>query len=350
MWRVFRSPIVWIGLAVSAGALFLAFRGLHWKDVGEALADANYGLLLLALLLVLLTIVMRAIRWGVLFHPRSGLRFTNLFGALNVGYSVNNIMPVRLGEIVRAYAIRETERVSVAHALSTILVERTLDTLTVVAILVVTLPFIDTPGWIRGPALFAGIGFLTLGVLLALLSAAREGAMRLVAWGVRFLPARFRDRTLEAADAAIEGFGTLRNPAVLAQAVAWSAASWMVSALFIYVTVRAFGMRLPFTAGMFAMASTSLGMMIPGLPGSIGVYHAIAIKSLTNVFDAERAPAASFALVSHAIMYVTPMVLAAFYLWRERAAWRRVRLWMSEREEEAPREAVAIDAAEAAEQ
>ena len=332
MWRLLRNPVVWIGLAISLGALYLAFRGLHWKDVGQALADANYWLLALAVLLVLVTILTRSIRWGVLFYPRRGLGLGHLFGSLNVGYSVNNIAPMRLGEVVRAYALRETERVSLAHALSTILVERTLDTLTVIGILVITLPFVDAPSWARTPVLVAGPIFLTLGVLLALLSAAREGAMRVVSWSVRFLPERFRSGVEQAADAAIEGFGTLRQPWVLTQALAWSVLSWMSSALFVYVTIRAFGMDLPFTAGMFVMATTSLGMAVPGLPGYIGVYHAIAIKSLTGPFGVERTAAASFALVSHAIMYVTPMVLAAVYLWRERSTWRRVRLWITARD------------------
>jgi uncharacterized protein (TIRG00374 family) len=344
MWRIARSPAVWIGLTVSTVALYLALRGLQWNDVGQALADANYGLLFVALLLVVVTIVMRAFRWRVLFHPRRDMRFNNLFGGLNIGYSVNNLTPLRLGEVVRAYAIGETERVSVAHALSTILVERTLDTLTVVAFLMITVPFIDAPGWARGPVLILGLGFLVLALLLAALSAAREGAMRAVSRGVRFLPERFRERVERGADAAIEGFGTLRQPWVLAQATAWSVASWIASAAFVYVVLRAFGMDQPFTAAMFVMAATSLGMIVPAAPGYVGVYHAIAIESLTNVFGADRSSAASFALVSHAIMYLTPMVLAAFYLWRERSLWQRVRGWMTQRQD-----AVAIEAAEPAE-
>lgn len=347
MWRLLRNPLVWIGLAISLGALYLAFRGLHWQDVGQALADANYWLLAVAVLLVLATILMRAIRWGVLFYPRRGLSVAHLFGSLNVGYSVNNIAPLRLGEVVRAYALRETERVSLAHALSTILVERTLDTLTVVSILVITLPFIDAPSWARTPILVAGPIFLTLGILLALLSAARDTAMRVVSWGVRFLPERFRSGVEQAADAAIEGFGTLRQPWIMAQAIGWSVASWMSSVLFFYVTIRAFDMDLPFTAAMFVMATTSLGMAVPGLPGYIGVYHAIAIKSLTGPFGVERTAAASFALVSHAIMYVTPMVVAAVYLWRERNTWRRVRLWIMARDGASA--APSIDASDAVE-
>lgn len=334
MWRVFRSPVVWIGLAISVGALFLAFRGLHWQEVGDALAAANLGLLVLGVLLVVVTIVTRAIRWRVLFYPKLDTGFGNRLGALNVGYSVNNMLPARLGEVVRAYAIRETEGVSLAHALSTILVERILDTLTVISLLMITLPFIDAPGWARWPAFFLGLGFLTLATLLAGLSAAREGALRTVESLSRLLPERFRQPLVQFADAAIEGFGTLRNPWVLGQALAWSAVSWVASAVFMYVMLRAFGIDEPFTAGLFVTAAVTLAMIVPASPGHIGVFHAIAIESLEDIFGVDRNDAASFALVAHAITYVVPMVLAAGYLWRERKTWRRVRLWLTQREGE----------------
>ena len=79
------------------------------------------------------------------------------------------------------------------------------------------------------------------------------------------------------------------------------------------------------------MGATSLGMIVPSSPGYIGVYHAIAIESLVNVFDVGRDQAASFALVQHAILYLTPIVIGAVYLWRERRIWRQARLWAFDR-------------------
>jgi uncharacterized protein (TIRG00374 family) len=324
----FRSPLFWIGLAITIGTLVLALRGLHWTEVGEAVGDANYGLLALAVVILLAALYVRALRWGVLFYPRRGMRMGNLLGTMNVGYAVNNILPLRVGELARAYVIGEAESVSAVHALSTILVERTLDTITVVAMLTVTLPFIDAPGWARGPAVFVGLGFLGLAVVLATLSAARERAMRLVGWAVRFLPERYRQRTERAVDAAIEGFAVLRQPAVVAEAAAWSVVAWLLSALVMFVVLRALGLELPFTAGVFVMAAVSLGMVVPSSPGYIGVFDAIAIESLQNVFGADRDGAASFALVQHAMIYLVPIVIAAVFLWRERGTWRQVRLWV----------------------
>ena len=312
---------------MSVGALFLAFRGLHWAEVREAVAEANYVLLAPALALQLVALYLRAQRWAVLFYPRRGMRVGNLLGAMNVGYAFNNLLPLRVGEFVRAYLIGEAEKVSAAHALSTIVVERTLDTITVVVFLMVTLPFIDAPGWARGPVLFLGLGFLGLAALLATLSAARGRAMALVGWGVRFLPERLRERTERAAEAAIEGFAVLRQPTAVAQAAGWSAASWFASALLMFVVLRAFDLDLPLTAGLFVMAATSLGMVVPSSPGYIGVFHAIAIESLVNVFDVDRDRAASYALVQHAILYLTPIVIGAVFLWRERHTWEQVRVW-----------------------
>jgi uncharacterized protein (TIRG00374 family) len=322
--RFARSPLFWIGLALSAGALFLAFRGLHWGEVGEAVTGANYGLLALALLVMLVALYVRALRWAVLFFPQRGMSVRNLVGTMNVGYALNNLLPLRVGEVVRAYLVGQAEKVSAAHALSTIIVERILDTITVVAFLTVTLPFIDAPAWARGPAIFVGLGFLGLAVLLATLSAARERAVALVRWAVRFLPERLGLRTEQAADAAIRGFEVLRQPRAVVGAAAWSAVSWLTSAVLMYIVLRAFGLELPFTAGLFIMAATALGMVIPSSPGYIGVFHAIAIESLVNVFGVNREEAASYALVQHAILYLVPIIIAVAYLSRERILWSRL--------------------------
>jgi uncharacterized protein (TIRG00374 family) len=322
-----KNRLFWIGLLISLVALFLALRGLHWGEVGSALRDANYLLLLPAAVVMFFSLYFRAIRWGVLFHPRTDLRTGPLMGAMNVGYSVNNLLPLRVGEIVRAYLIGEAQQVSTAHALSTIVVERVLDVLTVVLMIVLLLPFIDLPAWATGPALVAGIVFVLLAVLLATLSMARQWALGLVDRGAGLLPMRYRERLHTAAESVMEGFGILSNPAVLARSVAWSFASWFASALMMFIVQQAFDLRLGFEAGAFVLATTSLAMLVPASPGYIGTFELVAIKGMENVFHVGSNTAASYALVQHAFLYLSPMVIAAFYLWREREAWRQVRFW-----------------------
>jgi glycosyltransferase 2 family protein len=336
--RFLKGPLFWIGLLVSLGALILAFRGLDWEEVGRALRQANYLLLLPAAIVMFFSLYFRAIRWGVLFHPRTDLRVGALMGTMNVGYSVNNLLPLRVGELVRAYLIGEAEKVSAAHALSTIVVERVLDVLAVVLMLVLLLPFIDVPAWAATPALVAGVVFLVLAVLLATLSLARRWALTMVDKGVRLLPARHQPRLRQAAESVMEGFGVLNKPAVLARGLGWSFASWFCSVLMMFIVQRALGLGVGFEAAVFVVATTSLAMLVPASPGYIGTYELVTIKGLENVFDVSNSTAASCALVQHAFIYVAPMIIAAVYLWRERQAWRQIRFWARQ---EAPAEEAA---------
>ena len=333
--RFLRNPLFWIGLLVSLGALLLALRGLQWAEVGTALRHANYFLLLPAAIVMFFSLYFRAIRWGVLFHPRTDLRVGALMGTMNIGYSVNNLLPLRVGELVRAYLIGEAERVSAVHALSTIVVERVLDVLTVVLMLILLLPFIDVPAWAATPALVAGVGFLVLAVLLATLSLARQWALAVADWCARLLPARYRTRLHEATETVMEGFGVLSKPAVLARGVGWSFASWFCSVLMMFIVQQAFDLGVGFEAAPFVVATTSLAMLVPASPGYIGTFELVAIKGLENVFDVSRSAAASYALLQHAFLYLAPLIIAAVYLWRERKAWQQIRFWARQ---EAPAE------------
>jgi uncharacterized protein (TIRG00374 family) len=325
--RLLRAPQFWIGLVVSLGALLLAFRGLDWGEVADASGQADYLFLLAAAAIWLLSVYLRALRWGVLFHPVTHLRARALVGAMNVGYSVNNLLPMHVGELARAYFVSEAEGVNTAHALSTIVVDRVLDVLTVVLMLVLLLPFIDVPAWVTVPAVTAGAAFLVLAALLATLSLARRWALGVADWGARLLPTRHRGQLHQSAEWVLEGFGVLSKPTVLARGVAWSFASWGATVLVMFMVQRAFHLDVGFEAAPFITATTSLVMLVPASPGYIGTFELAAIKSLDGVFNVDTNTAASYALVQHAFLYLAPMVVAGVYLWRERRTWQRMRLW-----------------------
>ena len=82
-----------LGLLISAAFLLLAFRGVHFREVGSALSSANYLWLAPAVAAIVASIGVRAVRWRLLFHPQQGMRLSSLFGALNVGYLVNEVLP-----------------------------------------------------------------------------------------------------------------------------------------------------------------------------------------------------------------------------------------------------------------
>lgn len=324
MLAVVRRPYFWVGVALSVGALALASRGLHLRDVADALASANYLWLFPAVATLLLGLYLRALRWEALFQPAAGPSLGNLFGAMNVGYMLNNLLPLRVGELGRAYVIGEVEPVSKVHALSTIVVERLLDLLLVFALLLLLLPFVEEPGWATGPALILGFGVLALATVLAGAGRARRLVLAAVAWTLRGVPEGWQRRLREGAEAALDGFATLGHPSVLLRVGGLSIIAWGCSSLYTYFVMLAFGLQLTYAAPVFVMVALALSMVVPSSSGYIGVYHAVAIETLTGVFAVDRDAAAGFALVSHALFYVIPVVLGMAYLWSRRELWSQV--------------------------
>jgi uncharacterized membrane protein YbhN (UPF0104 family) len=141
------------------------------------------------------------------------------------------------------------------------------------------------------------------------------------------------------ADSAIDGFSAIRSPSAAFQAVFWSAATWFTGGLCMWVVLFSFDLPRTLTAGMFLLAISAIGMVVPSSPGYVGVYHAIIIESLVGIFGADRAQAASYAVVTHLLLFVPPVLLGMYYIWREPYTWDGLLRWRRRAEPE-PQEAV----------
>src|SRR5712692_2325004 len=147
----------WIGLLVSAACLYIAFQGIQFDKLFDALAKIDYVWLIVASVLFCTSYSGRVFRWQLLFSPLR-LRLIKIFNTLNIGYFLSNLLPARIGDLVRAYLIGDIESVSKARALSTIIVERMSDGLAVVLLLGVTALFVpNVPSEARQGAIVTAI-------------------------------------------------------------------------------------------------------------------------------------------------------------------------------------------------
>lgn len=332
-----KNPRFWLGILVSAAALFLAFREVDLAEVGHALRDADYVWLVPGLALGVASIFFRAVRWRVLFYPNTSIPLGRLFGILNVGYLISNLLPLRLGDFARAYLVGQMQLISKMRALSTVAVERVLDILSVLVITVLLIPFVPVPGWAATPLWLAGVLGTAAIVTMLVTSVKRHHTLALLEWALRFLPRGVAARIHRLADSAIDGFSAIRSPRAASQAVLWSAATWFTGGLSMWVMLSSFDLPRSFTAGMFVLAISAIGMVVPSSPGYVGVYHAVVIETLVKVFGADRAQAASYAVVTHLVLFLPPVLLGVYYIWREPYTWSGLLRW-SRRSESEPEE------------
>jgi uncharacterized protein (TIRG00374 family) len=312
----------WIGITISVLCLVLAFKDIQPGNIVEALSRANYIWLLPAFGLTLLGQLGRAARWGILFYPRRDLRLGRLFSILSIGYLISNILPARLGDFARAYLISDAEQIPVARSLSTIVVERAFDVLAVVVLLVALLPFVPLPDWIARSGFVLGVAFVALLLGLLGLSWQQDRSLRWLQRVLARLPMLDAGRWMKRAESLIDGFGLLRARRPLFEVTGWSLAIWLTAAITYFVLMHAFALPLPFAAAVLVLCALGLSAIVPSSPGYIGVFHAVTVLAL-SLFGIEKSLALSYAIVLHALNYVTLVGLGAFYALHESVSiWR----------------------------
>jgi glycosyltransferase 2 family protein len=321
--------IVAIGVAVMG--LYLALQGVNFKDVGQALRHANWAWIVVAELLVLVTLVVRAQRWRIFLGRKLSLHET--FGLIGIGYLVSGVVPLRAGDPARAIVASLRGPVSAMGALSTVVVERTLDMLIIVMILLATLPFVPglqiylTTGQAGGGLSFRLLlglsGGLSLGVLLALvLMALFPRQIEVFARRtLTFLHIPNPERWLRPVQNVLEGLAVLRSPAEGIRIVLWSLVLWVASAAYFIAALQAFRVSFPtgslyshdFTVplmGTVAMWASAFGMVFPA-PGGIGSFHYAVRQALVLGFGLSEDIAFTYAVVVHALSYLLSIGVGA---------------------------------------
>ncbi|MDD3642101.1 MAG: lysylphosphatidylglycerol synthase transmembrane domain-containing protein, partial [Candidatus Krumholzibacteria bacterium] len=140
-----------LGIVISAVFLFFALRNVDPGEMRAAFAAADYRYVLPAVCLTLISLWFRSVRWRYLLNPVKQIGRRSLLSAASIGLMANSVLPVRLGEFVRAYVIGRKERISKSSAFATIVVERIIDGVTVLAffVAVVLRSPRHYPGWLQ---------------------------------------------------------------------------------------------------------------------------------------------------------------------------------------------------------
>ncbi len=300
-------------VAISLVFLGLALRGIEFDKLWAALRDANYLWLLPGALITLALLFVKAWRWRLLFYPEHRLSFSSVFTAQGAGYVASNVLPGRPGELVRLVLLVSEQPVSAARTLSTIIVERLLDLLTLIVVLVLLLPFVQLPAEMTRAAQVIGVLALVGAALLVLFSFWKE---RLLGWAhllLRRVPFLDRPGVYTALGHLIDGFAALRGRLGLAL-IGISFLCWVAIIAMAWTAGQAFTVSIPLTAAAFAVVVTTLGMLLPSTPGYIGVFHALVWVALAP-FGVPKDQAISYALVWHATNYLTLTLSGVVALW-----------------------------------
>lgn len=300
---VLRSRATLIGLVVgvplSAVFLWLAVRNADLDEVRSVLGEADLGLVALAVAAIGGVYLAQATRWRAIARtPRVS---TGRFAEMVVsGVAVNNVLPGRIGDLLRARWLQVAARIPGGRALATVFLDRVFDVVALVAFLAVSLPFVASTEWLRriafgGLVLLVAVALVLVGARVYIRRKARErrsgrGLLRRVA----------RDT--------VEGLATpLGRPRALGLG-GLSLAVWGTWALAAWLVARSLGIEFTLVEAIFVTAVINLGVAIPSSPGFIGTYQWLGVSALA-LFDVPTEQALAFSILMQAVWYVPTLVV-----------------------------------------
>ena len=312
MRRIILKSIPWL---ITIAALYYAFQGIEWKILFEHIATSDLRWVTAAILLTSLSYILRSRRWQFLFIDKC-ISYWDATRVLFAGFFMNNILPAKTGELVRAHMGSRTTGKTRTHVLATIAAERIADGLTLSAMFVAFAVGLGDDelsnnmlivAWV-----FAGI---TVGVILTLVF------RKFVFSTLHLLIDRFENKVilyfLERIEVFINGLSPLLTPSKVPYIVLWSFIIWFVELLVFVSVSQAFGGQLTFAYCILFLVSVNFSSLIPAAPGGIGVIEYVASVVLVSV-GVSKELALAMIMTQHVIQYIVVGIPGAIVL----ATWK----------------------------
>lgn len=308
-----RVVLPWL---VTGLALYFAFKGIQWKELWSSLKSADPLLIVGAFLLTNLSYLLRAIRWQLLF-PNTHLPLLSSLKVLILGFFMNNVLPARAGELVRAHLGGKVSGESRALVLATIASERLADGLSISLMFVLIIGLFGRghldPDYADNLMYVAYLfGAATAAVILILMF--RSRIFKVSARLIEKYDKKSLTFTLSKAEVFINGLSPLCSPSRALKISLWSVLIWGIE-LVVYIAIaKAFASNLPISGCVLFLVAVNFSSLIPAAPGGFGVIELVAKNVLLSLGVASSELALSMVLAQHFIQYLVIGIPGALLL------------------------------------
>ena len=327
-----------VGLVVSAAALYYAFREVTPSELYSSLASINYFWVLPAIVLVMISFYLRAVRWQIILTSTKKISSWRAFHPMMIGFMINCVLPGRLGEVARPIILQREEKVPFTTGLATVAVERIFDICLLLLLFIVTVSAIQIPPDINvsiwkyqlnqetleilfGSMLKLG-AVLIAGIILITISKVRDFLYVII----RYLPnlfffvganlkkaiqEKFCEPLIGILENIAQGFTLIRYPRKIIWCSVLSLLIWGLLAFSYFLfSLGSPGIHLTFFEMSVVMVIICFFIALPSLPGWWGLWEAAGRFAL-SLFGVSPKEAAGFTVANHALQ-VFPVILIGF--------------------------------------
>ena len=290
-----------IPLLISVSFISYALKDFNYILFLNSLKNANYGYIIFAILLLIFIIFLRAVRWNFLFIKE--LDINSLYKSQLIGYMGNNIFPLRLGELLKAYYLEKKSKISKYEVLGTIILERVLDLVGLVLLFLILLN--SSLFELIDPIYIKIIYSILIFTFVALLVSSRLNKVK------NF---KFKNKIFLILNDIISGFSNINSSNFLLS-ILFTLLIWVGYVIVVFLVQESMYLDLNFIQCVLILFLSSIVLMIPSMPGNIGTFEGAVVYTLL-LFGIEDN--FGFAFILHAVSFIPYTLLGLYYLIKER--------------------------------
>ncbi|HVN86203.1 MAG TPA: lysylphosphatidylglycerol synthase transmembrane domain-containing protein [Candidatus Binatia bacterium] len=308
-----------IALSVGLSAVFLGFavRNVDWGEALRALAGARYVYAVPMIAVSIWSLYIRAQRWQFLLRPLGAPPMKLMVAATNIGFMANMVLPLRIGEVVRAVLIGRRQQLPLSGVLATVVLERIFDMFTILLLFGLSAAFVPVSPQIRQWGYSLTALAVVIGGTVALVRWQEQAMLRLARILLRVLPEKPREAIDHFLASFISALDVLDRPSTFLIALAWSLYVWIVIGIIYGLGVLVFDLKVPLTVcAMTLTAIVAIAVAAPSAPGFIGAFQVGCVLGLA-IFGVSESQAIAYSIIAHVTQFVGVVAAGLYSLWRE---------------------------------
>jgi uncharacterized protein (TIRG00374 family) len=308
-----------LGYLLAMAGLIWAMRGVHPANLLGGLTGINWRMVALALACEVSSYVCQGWRWRLLLRPVGEISTLRSTQAIYAGLFTSEALPMRVGELARAWLVSRWVSAKFLAVIPSIVVERLFDGVWLAIGFGLTASFAPLPKGLLAAGETFGAGMILAATLGAFLAFRRRGS------GVE----RTRSQNLSRGFASLfeklsYGLRETARTRAFYFAFALSLVFILLQALAYWLILLGCGLRLSFWVGAAVFLIVHLGTAIPNAPANAGSYQFFTVLGLT-LFGVNKTRAAGFSLVVFALLTAPPLVIGFIALSRSGATMAEIR-------------------------
>jgi len=287
------------GIVISIGGIYWAFKDFQFSDFKASMQEVEIIYLVIATILLWGSVWLRALRWKWLFKKADSPSVLSLYRAELIGYFGNNVLPLRLGELLRSYIVGKENHLSKSFVIGTVVLERLMDMLALISLAFLLVLFYPLEESIRDYVLWSGImSIFTITIFLIILHR------------IKIIKADYK--ILIILKRIIDGILSIRKRMVIPVIIS-SLLIWCIYWIDVFLLQKAFQFNLSWIQVLTVLVISSAALSIPSAPGMIGTFHAAVKYTMVDLFAYSANDGNSFAILMHAYGYILFTLLGAYY-------------------------------------